>query len=125
LSGVITQIVSDREPLLFIRGNKGELESPVRGIPYGDRHIAASSVRVGDRLVLQAEPDNPHDPYAIRVLLGDKHIGYVQRDKARILSREMSFGRQVQAFAKTVKPATTDYPFPSIEIIIELGQSLL
>lgn len=35
----------------------------------------------GDSVTLIREPENPHDPNAIRVMSGDAHIGYVPREQ--------------------------------------------
>lgn len=40
---------------------------------YGSVFITSNDIK------LKEEPDNPHDPNAIMVLLDDKHIGYVPR----------------------------------------------
>jgi len=34
---------------------------------------------IGDQLKLEAEPDNPYDPQAIKVLKADKQIGHVPK----------------------------------------------
>jgi hypothetical protein len=116
----ILSILPDQEQHDFIRVGRRHLVSPIRGIPYENRVSAASQVTQGDSVTLKAEPDNPYDPYAIKVIFSGEHIGYVQRDKAKILSREMRLGRQVQANVRSVKPATSDYPFPWIVMRIVL-----
>jgi len=116
----ILSILPDDEQQEFVRRGRRYLYSPVRGIPYEDRALVASQVKQGDRLTLEAEPDNPYDPYAIRVIFASEHIGYVQRDKAKILSREMRLGRETQARVRSIRPATHDYPFPWIEMRILL-----
>lgn len=45
-----------------------------------DRQPLISRCRVGEALILDAEPDNPQDENAIRVLrLDGKQIGYIER----------------------------------------------
>jgi len=85
----INQVVFDDSHLRFILGLKMKLESPVQGIPYKNRILTALQVQEGDQLVLELEPDNPDDSYAVRVMFNESQIGYVQRDKARIIAREM------------------------------------
>src|SRR5260370_11607067 len=54
---------------------------------HGFRHLGASAedavrqLTPGERLVLKAEPENPHDPRALRILttLGGTLLGYVPR----------------------------------------------
>ena len=54
----------------------------------------ASSLGEGDRLVFYREPDNPHDPQAIRIeTLEKKKIGYVPRRDNVVFSRLMDAGK--------------------------------
>jgi|688.fasta_scaffold06332_9 helicase len=112
------QVFISDESLQFIRNLGQELESPVRGIPYENRFITASQVSIGDLLTLEAELDNPYDPNAVSVLFRGSQIGYVQRDKAKIVSRELQLSRRVEAYATSVIPANSSNPFPSIEMSI-------
>jgi len=114
----LNRLLPDRERLEFVRTQSRELTSPVQGIPYANRADAASQVWQGAPLLLEPEPDNPYDPYAIKVLYGDQHIGYVQRDKAKIVSREMRLGVKAHAGAGSVRPATAERPYPWIEAVI-------
>ena len=65
----------------------------------GTTHITgiealAASLREGDRLVFYREPDNPHDPQAIRIeTLEEKKIGYVPRRDNVVFSRLMDAGK--------------------------------
>jgi hypothetical protein len=38
---------------------------------------AILSLQAGDYVVLRAETDNEHDPFAVAIYLGDRRIGYV------------------------------------------------
>lgn len=53
------------------------------------------------RVYLSPEPYNPHDPYAIAVLLEDdegcRHLGYIKREMARILSPLLESGITLSA----------------------------
>ena len=46
---------------------------------------------------LVREPDNPHDPNAIRVELAGLYLGYVPRDIAKDLAPQMDAGRNLIA----------------------------
>jgi HIRAN domain len=54
-----------------------------------DRQTPIASCRVDEPLILDAEPDNPEDENAIRVLrLDGKQISYIERDMAARLVEE-------------------------------------
>lgn len=40
-------------------------------------------VRHEAKATLEPEPDNPHDPEAVKVLLEGRHVGYLSREDAR------------------------------------------
>lgn len=44
----------------------------------GDRHAR----RLGAEAVLRPEPDNPHDPNAVMVVIASLHVGYLSREDA-------------------------------------------
>jgi hypothetical protein len=115
----INQIVADVNQIQFILRRSMPLESEVKGIAYDNRIVAALRVSTGDQLVLEREQDNPNDFNAVRVTFQSKCIRYVQRDVARIISREMLIGREFQTYAQIVKSPTKTYPFPHISLRIE------
>lgn len=118
---VRNQIIIGTEALEFIREQQQELVSPIRGIPYENREILASQVRVGDELTLEPELYNAIDPYAVRVLYKGNQVGYVQRDKAKIVSRELQLDRRAEVYASTVRYADENYPYTWIEMNIKIA----
>lgn len=116
----INQIVAYDSQIQFIVRRSMPLEAEVKGISHENRVVAALEVAAGDHLVLEREQDNPNDFNAVRVMFQDNCIGYVQRDVAKIISREMLIGREFQAYAQTVKAPTKEYPFPHIDMRIEV-----
>ncbi len=67
-------------------------DSPLAGFQY---HAAAelwSQLREGDALELAREPDNPHDPNAVRVEWHGRLLGYLPRAENRAVAAEMDRG---------------------------------
>ena len=57
----------------------------IAGFGYADGPHLLARMAVGDSLRLAREPDNPHDPLAVRVDWNDRKLGYVpRRDNAPI-----------------------------------------
>ena len=79
----------------------------------GFRHHAAAEVwselRVGDRLELAREPQNPHDRNAVRVLWRGRVLGYVpRRENAALawgLDRGTPLRARISALAEHPNPA--------------------
>ena len=56
-----------------------KLAFEIAGTRYHSAAFEAAKVTKGDTIELKAEPANPHDPNAIKVLKDGHHIGYVPR----------------------------------------------
>jgi hypothetical protein len=72
-------------------------DSPLAGFRY---HAAAEvwpALRVGDRLELEHEPDNPHDANAVRVLWRGRMLGYVPRRENAALAWGLARGTPLRA----------------------------
>jgi hypothetical protein len=86
----------------------------------GFRYHAASQVwpelRVGDRLGLEREPDNPHDANAIAVTWRGRKLGYVPRRDNAILAWGLDRGEPLQARISRIAP----HPNPARRIEIEV-----
>lgn len=48
-----------------------------------------------NRLTFERDPDNKHDPYAIKILYRDEHCGFVPKEHARVLSEKYT-AQQIQ-----------------------------
>lgn len=63
---------------------------------HGLRAVLAD-LRVGQRLTLRPQPDNPYDPNAVEVLgADDLRLGYVPRALARHIAPALAEGRVVE-----------------------------
>lgn len=52
----------------------------------------AAALEPGALLTLEREPDNAYDAYAIKVMLNDIHLGYIERGQACWISPYMDEG---------------------------------
>jgi hypothetical protein len=59
------------------------------GMKYHNAETFVARLRNGEYLQLRREPDNPHDPFAIAVYVGERHVGYLKATEGRMLAREM------------------------------------
>jgi len=70
---------------------------PLAGFQYYGAKILWDEMREGDRLALIREPDNRHDPFAVRVEWRGAKLGYLPRADNREVSAEMDRGTPVSA----------------------------
>jgi hypothetical protein len=76
---------------------------PVAGFRFHDGPALLERIRPGMALELVPEPENPHDPRAIRVEVYGHHIGYVPRSDNGPLGRLLAQGAPLQARVLSVK----------------------
>lgn len=82
--------------------------SPLAGFQYHAGRALFPLMAVGDGLTLHREPDNPHDPRAVRVEWRGAMIGYAPRadnvDLARLMDRGVGLRGRVVALQKARDP---------------------
>jgi hypothetical protein len=71
--------------------------SPLAGFRYHEASAVWPELRVGDRLALAREPENPYDANAVRVEWRGRKLGYVPRDQNGALAWAMDRGETVTA----------------------------
>ncbi|WP_079432774.1 HIRAN domain-containing protein [Zoogloea sp. LCSB751] len=69
--------------------------SPLAGFQYYGGKILWDEMHEGDALTLVREPDNPHDPFAVRVEWRDQKLGYLPRSDNRAVAEEMDRGTAI------------------------------
>ena len=83
--------------------------SPLAGFRYGEAQAVWPMLRVGDSLELVREPDNVHDPNAVRVEWRGHKLGYVpRRENAPLawgLDRSTPLRARVSRLAEHPNPA--------------------
>lgn len=92
--------------------------SPLAGFQYHAGRAIFPLMRVGDRLSLHREPDNPHDPRAVRVDWRGVPIGYVPRLDNLDLARLMDRGVAVEARILHLEKARDPWRRVLIEIVV-------
>jgi hypothetical protein len=71
--------------------------SPLAGIQFYTAREWWAEMQVDDRLQLVREPDNRHDPNAIRVEWKGHKLGYVPRRENQAVAQEMDRGAHLEA----------------------------
>ena len=72
------------------------IKTKLVGVIYGDapENINLYGWKDVGSFAMVREPDNPHDPNAIRVELGGKYLGHLPKDLAETLAPKMDAGRK-------------------------------
>jgi len=91
-------------------------ESPLAGYRYAAASEVWTLLRVGDPLELSREPDNPHDPNAIRVEWRGRKLGYVPRRENAALAWGLERGEPLRARITRLEP----HPNPARRVRFEV-----
>lgn len=83
--------------------------SPLAGFRYHEAAEVWAQLKVGDRLDLAREPDNPYDRNAVSISWRSRKLGYVPRHEnaalAWALDRGASFTARISRLAPEAKPS--------------------
>lgn len=94
--------------------------SPLAGSQYYALGVYWLELKVGDRLELIREPENRHDPQAIRIEWRGHKLGYVPRAENREIAAALDRGDKLVASISRL----TEHPNPwrrvEFEVFIEL-----
>jgi len=71
--------------------------SPLAGLRYHEGGQVWNDMKLGDRLELVREPDNPYDASAIRVEWRGRKLGYLPRRENAAVSRQLDRGVPLEA----------------------------
>eukprot|EP00873_Tetraselmis_striata_P019383 jgi/Tetstr1/439647/TSEL_028068.t1 len=75
-----------------------QLRFSVVGVSFEGRQEAVAALEAAQGVALVKEPENPHDPHAVRVqTLGGRQLGYIPRDATHEILHDVSFGHVVSA----------------------------
>lgn len=97
--------------------------SPLAGFQYHAGRALFPLMTEGDRLALVREPDNPHDPRAVRVEWHGAMIGYAPRADNVDLARLMDRGALVEGRIIQLQNARNPWRRVLIEVhLVEAGQ---
>lgn len=75
----------------------------IAGFFYYEGSKVLHHLKSGDRLVLRAEPTNPHDEFAVEIFFGPDKLGYVPRSDNRHISRLLQQGAALRCKVIEVK----------------------
>ena len=93
--------------------------SPLAGFRYHEAPGLFPELRIGDRLDLVRESDNPHDPDAVRVEWRGRRLGYVPRRENSALAWAMDRGEPVAARISTLRVHRNPRRRVEFEVFIE------
>ncbi|MEN6621259.1 MAG: HIRAN domain-containing protein [Smithella sp.] len=110
--------------VLSFRGlrKNGLFETYVAGVTYEDRQYLVKQLDLSSTLKLVHDPENPYDSNAIRVLSGDKTIGYIPAKLAEDLS--FKFEKNDSIAAKIIRFTNVNTDHQGLRIRFQINQKI-
>lgn len=108
-----------------LRAQEGQVRllvqaSPLAGSQFHDLEALRPRLRVGDPLTLVREPENPHDPRAVRVEWQGHKLGYVPRKENRSVAAALDRGDVLRARIARLREDPDPWRRLEFEIWMEL-----
>jgi len=94
--------------------------SPLAGSQFHDLEALRPRLRVGAPLTLVREPENPHDPRAVRVEWQGHKLGYVPRKENRSVAAALDRGDVLRARIARLREDPDPWRRLEFEIWMEL-----
>ncbi|MBI1965706.1 MAG: HIRAN domain-containing protein [Betaproteobacteria bacterium] len=95
--------------------------SPLAGFRHYDGPEVWQEMKVGDRLELTRESDNPYDAGAIRVAWRGRKLGYVPRRDNAAVARQMDRGAALEARITGLKESRNRRVRIEFEVVVPLA----
>lgn len=94
--------------------------SPLAGFQYHAGEALWQEMRVGDRLALVREADNPHDVNAVRIEWRGQKLGYLPRAENRAVAAALDAGEAVDARIAKMRQHRNPWQRVLIEVFVVL-----
>lgn len=94
--------------------------SAVAGFRHYEGRSVWADLKVGDRLDLLHEADNPHDPHAIRVEWRGRTLGYVPQHENSHLARQVQHGVRLEGRITRLQKSRNGRNRVSYEVFVPL-----
>lgn len=94
--------------------------SPLAGFQFHEGKQLWKALKVGDALTLVREPDNPHDPRAVRVDWNGHVLGYVPRAENEAVARQLDRGNRLEARIVRLNKSRDPWKRIEFEVFLKL-----
>jgi hypothetical protein len=94
--------------------------SPLAGFRYYEGKVLWDKMKIGDVLDLIREPDNPHDPRAVRVEWNGHKLGYVPRKENEAVARQLDLGNALQGRITRLRKHRDPWKRVEFEVVLRL-----
>jgi len=92
----------------------------IAGFTYYDGVDVFEDLKIGTPLLLQAEPENPHDPYAVAIYYQEHKLGFVPSAENEALSKFLNLG-YTDLFEVKINQISPDaHPEKQVRVVVRI-----
>ena len=90
----------------------------IAGFGYWDGCEAFESLKIGTKLELVREDDNPFDPYAVAIYYGEYKLGFIPRGNNHDISKYLDMGLGDIYEVRITRITPDVHPEQQVEVIV-------
>lgn len=94
----------------------------IAGFTYWDGLDVFNELKIGTELTLEAEPDNGHDPNAVKILFKETLLGYIPRGENEEISKFLQLGYPELFSVKINRIDPEAHPENQISITVKINK---
>ena len=92
----------------------------IAGFGYWEGCEAFEMLKIGTRLDLVREEDNPFDPYAVAIYYGDYKLGFIPRGSNHDISKYLDMGLDDIYDVRITRITPDVHPEQQVEVIVNI-----
>ena len=90
----------------------------IAGFGYWDGCEAFEQLKIGTKLELVREDDNPFDPYAVAIYFGEYKLGFIPRGTNHDISKHLDMGLSDIYEVRITRITPDVHPEQQVEVIV-------
>ena len=94
----------------------------IAGFTYWDGMEVFNELKIGEKLSLEAEPTNGHDPNAVKILYGETMLGYIPRGENEEISKFLQLGHNDLFTVKINRINTEAHTEKQVSVTVKINK---
>jgi hypothetical protein len=94
----------------------------IAGFTYYNGVDVFESLKIGTALLLQAEPENKFDPYAVAIYFQEEKLGFVPRSSNKLLYQFLNLGYTDLFEVKISQISPEEHPERQVRVVVRIRE---
>lgn len=98
--------------------NRQYLNCYIAGFSHWEGCLVLNDLKVGTKLELEHEINNPYDPQAVAIYYGDTKLGYIPASENKDISKFLELGHSTLFEARVQAVSPDSHPEKQVRIVV-------